>query len=157
MREGCCFTGHRIIPAAVAGPLENALADAVRRACLRGIREFYAGGAIGFDMLAEETVLRAKAEFPDLRLHLILPCRDQADRWQSDLRRRYAKILSAADSVKYVSLRYCPGVMAARNRELVNAASHCIAYLSHPGGGTAQTVAMAESAGLTVENLAEVL
>ena len=39
---------------------------------------FYgAGGALGFDTLAAQTVLDMKKEYPQLRLILVLPCEDQ--------------------------------------------------------------------------------
>ena len=50
---------------------------------------------------------------------LILPGREQADRWSAAARARYRSILGRADSVVYVSPVYYQGCMLARNRRLV--------------------------------------
>ena len=42
----------------------------------RGVTDFYNGGAIGFDMLCAKTVIALKAEYSDIKLHLLLPCPD---------------------------------------------------------------------------------
>lgn len=155
--SGCCFTGHRMIPWQTGDRLRILLAGQIRELYRAGIRDFYAGGALGFDMMAEETVCRLKEnDLPQARLHLILPCTDQDARWNNTDRSRYRELLARADSVRYITQFYCPGVMAARNRELVASATVCIAYLTH-AGGTAQTVSMAREAGRRIINLADLL
>ncbi len=55
MIENCCFTGHRRLPSGEAlSLLRERTCEAIRGAYRLGARQFYAGGAIGFDMLAEE-------------------------------------------------------------------------------------------------------
>ena len=43
-----------------------------------------AGGALGFDTLAAQTVLEMKKEYPQLRLILVLPCENQTRGWHSE-------------------------------------------------------------------------
>ena len=64
-------------------------------------------------------------------------------------------MLSLSDSYLYLAEEYSDGVMAARNRALVEAAELCIAYMKNPASGTGGTLAMARRRGLTVRNLAE--
>ena len=66
----CCFTGHRIIK--ITPELVQRLRDAIVDVIGKGVMEFYNGGAIGFDMLAAETVIELKAEYPDIKLHMLL-------------------------------------------------------------------------------------
>ena len=155
--EGCCFTGHRRLPAGDAGIRIIALTeDAVRQAHSMGCRRFYAGGALGFDMLAAAVVCRLRdSELPDISLHLLLPCRGQEARWSVRDRERYRKMIELADTHVYLYEEYADGVMAARNRALVNAADLCIAYMMAPGSGTGLTVSMAKRRGIPVINLAE--
>ena len=54
----CCFTGHRAIPARALPALAEELEQTLRRLIGEGMRYFGAGGALGFDTLAAETVLR---------------------------------------------------------------------------------------------------
>ena len=50
----CCFTGHRIIK--ITPELVQRLRDTIVDVIRQGVTEFFDGGAIGFDMLAAETV-----------------------------------------------------------------------------------------------------
>ena len=85
MREQtACFTGHRTIPPQQLEDLAQRLRAAVEDAIGRGYRYFGAGGALGFDTLAAQTVLDLKKIYPHIRLILVLPCRSQAERWNRD-------------------------------------------------------------------------
>ena len=104
--EACCFTGHRHLP---MGEEKDRLRDrceaAVRHAYTLGCRRFYAGGALGFDMLAAAIVCRLRdTEYPDMSLHLLLPCKDQEAKWGERDKLRYTAMLSLADTcVSYTS------------------------------------------------------
>lgn len=149
----CAFTGHRRLSAAEEAALRPLLLRGIAYVYARGVRDFYAGGAYGFDILAEEAVLSFREAHSDIRLHLILPHKGQEKRWTAQDTARYHAVLAAADSAVYLSEAYYPGVMRNRNLCLIEKADVCIAYLVS-GGGTAQTVSMAKRKGLTVFNLA---
>lgn len=157
--RSCCFTGHRFLPGGERYyRLRDLCEQAIRAAYAEGFRRFYAGGALGFDMLAAALVCSLRdSEFPDMRLELILPCRDQAARWSARDRERYVTMLSAADATVTLADVYAPGVMQARNRALIEAADLCIAYMTTPSSGTGTTVAMARRRGIPVRNLADAL
>lgn len=93
----CCFTGHRIIPAAVLPGLKEELEQAVREMVDRGVSRFLCGGARGFDTLAAQTVLQLKREYPTLELFLVLPCRDQARGWSSEEAIQYEAVRRRAE------------------------------------------------------------
>lgn len=151
-RNACCFTGHRIIAKADRAPLAAALEAEVRRLALRGVTEFYAGGARGFDTLAAECVLRVRETLP-VKLHLILPCRDQCRGWTSPERVRYGEILRRADSVRYICGEYEEDCMLRRNDALVASSGICVCYMQRPRGGTAYTVRRARLEGLEIIHL----
>ncbi len=154
----CCFTGHRRLPRGIYPSLRAATEAAIRRAYAAGCRRFFAGGALGFDMLAAAIVtLLRDSEYPDITLTLLLPCRDQDSRWSEGDRRRYAAMLSAADVVHTLAPTYYEGVMRERNRALVASADLCIAYLTDRASGTGTTVTMAERRGIPVWNVADEL
>lgn len=150
----CCFTGHRQIPpeerAELAGRLERTVASLYRR----GVRYFGAGGALGFDTLAAQTVLRLREDCPGMRLILVLPCPDQARGWRAEDAAEYERIRSRADKVVYTAGRYTPGCMHRRNRHLVDHSGVCVCYLTRDGGGTAYTVRYAGEQGPAVINIA---
>ena len=155
MREmTACFTGHRSIPLMQRGTVRKKLEKTVRELIGKGYRYFGAGGALGFDTMAADVILRLRNEFPDIRLILVLPCKTQADRWSEKDRKIYEKQKAAADKVIYVSETYYNGCMLVRNRRLVDNSSVCVAYLTHAGGGTAYTVRYAEKSGVPVISIA---
>ncbi len=151
-----CFTGHRQIPPVEREWLHVLLRQELERQLAAGARVFRCGGALGFDTLAALTVLELRQQDFPAELELVLPCPTQAESWRERDRRQYAEILSQADRVRYSGSNYYNGILQLRNRQLVEGADVCIAYLkgSH-GGGTAYTSALALRAGLEYINLAE--
>ena len=149
----CCFTGHRIIK--ITPELVQRLCDAIVDVIGHGVTEFYDGGAIGFDMLAAESVIELKAEYFDIKLHLLLPCpaEEQIKGWNKSQITRYETILNAADSVTVVSDHYSRDCMKQRNERLVELADCCICYCTNPRSGTGQTMRMAKDKGIEVKNI----
>lgn len=153
MSKTCLFTGHRVIPQEIRARLSRVLVETVEALYAADYRTFCAGGALGFDRMAADTVLALKQRYPDIRLLLMIPCRDQADHWSQAERAAYERQLREADEVRVLAEQYYDGCMRERNRQMVEAADCCIAYVTSPHSGAAQTVHMAEAHGLYVLNL----
>ena len=153
----CCFTGHRDISPAKVPEIKEKLNTVISQLTQEGYTDFYNGGAIGFDMLAAEAVLEMKKMHPHIRLHIIVPCENQSQRWSQDNIDRYNAIITLADEVKILSPFYFNGCMQVRNRYMVDNSSVCIAYLERTTGGSAGTAKYAEGKGLTVINIADKL
>lgn len=151
--RGCSFTGHRAIPDRHYGGLVRLLQRAIEYAYGLGCRNFYAGGAVGFDTLAAREVLRYRVTHPDVRLVLLLPCINQNKHWNASDTDAYEYILSEANEVVYLSEEYTDGCMQRRNMALAEACDVMIAYVGKPRSGAAQTVRMAERLGRRVYNL----
>ncbi len=154
MSKICCFTGHRDIkdvPANVlSARLEKTIVDLVEN---EGVTDFRAGGARGFDSMAALAVLALKEKYPQIKLHLILPCKNQDKGFKLVEKQVYKYNLAHADSVVYVSEKYYAGVMLDRNRKLVDGADVCVAFMNHLGGGTYYTVNYARKNKVEVRNL----
>ena len=118
---------------------------------------FRAGGAMGFDTLAAEAVLSLRARYPQIRLELFLPFPEQTLKWPADAIRAYEKIIQAADAIHYTCPSYSMAAYRLRNRQLVENAQVCIAYLTDSTGGTAYTCALALKNGLELINLGDEL
>ena len=75
--------------------------------------------------MASLSVLRLKEKYPEVRLHLILPCSndEQTDGWNTKRKAEFEKILGLADSVEYVSEHKTGACMKERNARLVELAS----------------------------------
>ena len=149
-----CFSGHRRLPQNCE-ELRAKLKKEIIGLIERGVVFFGAGGALGFDMLAEETVIELKADYPHIRLILVLPCPpdQQTMKWSTDQRQRYYEILERADKVRVLSPQYTDDCMYARNRRLVENSAYLICYLREQRGGTAYTVDYADRQGIQIIRL----
>ena len=153
MPSACAFSGHRKIEKRLEGSVIEHLSRAIGYAYGEGCREFYCGGAVGFDTLAAREVIRFRMSHPDIRLILYLPCLNQDMKWSPRERDAYEHVLASADEVRYVSEEYTKTCMKERNQALVDSADILIAYVGYSTSGSAQTARMAERAGKRVFNL----
>lgn len=153
----CCFTGHRVIPEGNMRKIFELMPSVLDELYGKGVREFRAGGALGFDTLAALCVLDFRKTHPDVRLNLILPCRDQDQKWSSFDRKTYRFIIEKADSVMYISELYTSGCMYKRNRSLVNGSDICLSYVARSDGGSAYTFLYALEHGLEIINLYDII
>ena len=149
----CSFTGHRQIKKEHESALPNLIYRAVEYAYSKGCRTFLTGGALGFDTLAAREVIRFRMLHSDVRLVLVLPCPEQANRWSGTQQRSYNHTLECADEIIYVSEEYTPTCLKKRNHKLACDADMLISYVSRSNSGSAQTVRMALSLGREVYNL----
>lgn len=151
--KSCAFTGHRKIVPEHYNALVDLLFRGISYVYSEGVRDFYIGGAVGFDTIAAQQVLRFRINHPDVKIHLVLPCMNQSERWSERQRDMYEYILSSADTVEILYENYVDGCMRDRNRRLVDYADVLIAYVGKGGSGSAQTRRMAEEKGITIYNL----
>ncbi len=148
------FTGHRHI-----GSEETArkLHNVLELLAEQGADVFCAGGATGFDMLAAQTVIKLKEEYPWISLVLILPCppEDQSASFSEQNRELYFTILAEADRVETISSSYTKDCMKKRNQRLIDLADICVCCYdtARSNTGTGQTVRMAEKKGIEIINL----
>ena len=150
-----CFTGHRTIPMLKKWKIEKKLKETLEALIENGYCYFGAGGALGFDTIAAQTVLGLKKKHPEIKLILVLPCKNQTRSWEEKDVSVYESIIEQADKVVYTQEHYDRGCMFKRNRHLVDNSSVCVAYLTEEKGGTAYTVNYANQKGVKVINIAE--
>ena len=148
------FTGHRDIYRTEGSDAFELLCATVRSFIEKGYKFFITGGALGFDTMAAEAIIKLRAEFPQIKLILMLPCKSQTAAWGAWQIRKYNETLRAADEVIYTSEEYSRECMFIRDRAMADASSVCIAYCKKQKGGTAYTVSYALKKGISVTNLA---
>ncbi len=155
-KHSCCFTGHRIIKKIHRPVIEKNLTEVLEFLIESvKVKHFFAGGALGFDTLAATTVLTLKERYPDISLHLILPCKTQSFNWQDEDKDLYNLIIKDADSVEYIDDDYTKECMMKRNRALVDSSLYCLYYMYKNNGGTFYTVNYAKRNNLFLVNLNE--
>ncbi len=136
----CFFTGHRNIPHNKIERITAQVERAVRVLYSRGYRSFICGGAVGFDQLCAELILRLKSELKDIELRLILPCLDQDKFFTEKQKESYRKIRAAADKIDVLYENYTRSCMLERNRRMADESSVCVAYCIKATGGSAYTI-----------------
>ena len=149
----CAFTGHR--PQNLPWQFNEAdtnclklkqiLNQQISQLAKNGFTDFLSGMALGSDTWAAEAVLNLRKKKPALKLHCILPCKTQAEKWPVSEQERYQKILAQADSIFFTSRNYHPNCMLERNRFMVEKAHLLLAvYNGQPHSGTAAAVRHAQ-------------
>lgn len=149
----CCFTGHRKIPYSELDQVMQKLNKEIRKAMQKGVDTFICGGALGFDKVCAELILKLKETEKNLKLMLVLPCQARHKFWGSKTREKYQFILSAADAIIYISDAYFKDCRKKRNERMVALSDMCIAYLRKKISGTGQTVHMAERKNIVIVKL----
>ena len=153
MNKACAFTGHR--PSKLPWrynetdsrcvALKMVLTEQITALIEAGVTQFLSGMAEGTDIFCSEIVLALREKNPKIKLHCILPCTAQAEKWSVSSQELYRSILGRADSVVYVSRDYHEKCMLDRNRFLVEHAATLLAvYNGEQRGGTAATIRYAQ-------------
>ena len=156
--KSVCFTGHSKVK--ITNELISLLNETLISLIENGATDFYAGGALGWDMLCEQAIIDLRKKFPQIKLHLVLPCssEEQTAKWNDIQKAEYQIILNAADMIEYTSDHYYDGCMKIRNARLTELADCCVCYYDNRSrSGTGQTVRMAERKGIKIINLTQML
>lgn len=152
--KSLAFTGHRTVPVERQNEIRARLVEAVSVASKSGITCFFSGMAMGFDLLAAETVLSLKGRYPDIRLIAVVPFRKQSCRWPSMEKEHYQKIISQADQVIILSEHYFKGCLLRRNDFMLEHSCGVIAYYEGKTyGGTFYTCKEARKRCIDIINL----
>ncbi len=144
MEKICCFTGHREIAERDAQNLYAQIINAAETLIAEGFSEFRCGGAMGFDRMAADAVLALRKKYPNIKLHIYVPCLDQNKYFSPEENQHYLAQIHAADKILCISKTYYKGCMLQRNRAMVDGAQACIAFVRRQNGGSAYTVRYAE-------------
>ena len=156
MNAKCCFTGHRNIHQSDELKIGAQVRKQVLTLIEKGVTTFYVGGAVGFDMLAAESLIHLREEENiDLRIVSALPFPEWRDKWSKSEKRRQDIIMEKSDEVFFVANRYSREAYLTRDRKMVDESAYCIAYCTRRSGGTAYTIRYAQKKGLRVVNVAD--
>lgn len=158
LREKTCFfTGHRDIPQDKIPEIQEKLEEAVKELIEKGVIYYAVGGALGFDTVAALTILKLKSEYPQVKLVMILPCKNYDFSWQGKDLKGFEVLKQRCDKVIFTAERFYNGCMYKRNRHMADGSGYCICYQRAATGGTAYTVNYAKSLGIHINNIAEII
>lgn len=155
-QKTCFFTGHRIFPEAITAELTDRLDTILPEIIEKGYHTFLSGGALGFDLLAAQAVLRQRERNPELRLIFVLPCTEHTVRWKREDDLHFQALLKQAGESIYLYGPYHKYCLKERNLFMAQHAGCCISALrNHRQSGTAQAVRFAIEEKIPVQNLLE--
>ncbi len=147
-----CFTGHRQLPQGQElEQLNENLKNSIQTAIHDGYQTFLFGGCYGWDLLCANEVIALKKDHPHIAVHAIIPYEEQANDWTEEQRELYFNTMPLCDEVITLQTHFDLQCFAKRNQHMVDHSRQVIAYWNgNPRSGTAQTIHMAEKAGLEV-------
>ena len=154
-----CFTGHRSqkLPWRFNEKdnrcieMRKTAKEKIEQSIIDGYVYFISGMALGFDIICAEIVLELKKKYPHIKLVCAIPCKNQDKLWSDEYKKRYHKILSKADTIRYIAEEYTKTCMLERNDYMLKNSSKVIALFNGLQGGTKSTIQKAEKMGLMVD------
>lgn len=159
----CCFTGYR--PDKFSFKLggnnlrnaefENRLFSAISDLIDTGVTVFYTGMAMGFDIIAAETILDIAKLRDDSSIRLVpcVPFIEQSKNFSSNWKKRYDDVLSKADQTILLSDKYFKGCYMARNKFMVDNSDVVLTCFDGKPGGTKNTLDYAKEKGRKIINI----
>lgn len=162
--KSCCFTGYRPekFPFELKAnnpdyiKFDNKLIDAVFSLPREGCTTFYCGMAMGFDIIAAETVLAVKNAFSEpLKLICVLPFENQSYNFPADWKIRFNSVLQKCDEKIILAEKYFTGCYQERNTYMVDNSDYVITWFDGQSGGTKNTIRYAKKIGRQIFNIYE--
>ncbi len=157
MKNVVCLTGHRLISNDKIRIVSKRLEAVLKVLINNGYSYFGVGGALGFDKIAALTIISLKSIYNNIKLILVLPCKEHFKYWNDKEKSDFYEIKFYADKIVYISDEYYKGCTLERNRHLVDCSKICVCYLNKDYGGTAYTVNYAKKKGLFIINIDDIL
>ena len=133
----CVFTGHRELPSDFS---KRRLRLEIKKLVNAGVDTFFCGMAMGFDLLAAETVISVKRKNPHVRLIACIPCIGQEKYFSKADQKRYVNALKKVDEQVILADSYYRGCMQARDKYMAERGDIMLAYCIKKEGGAAYTV-----------------
>jgi uncharacterized phage-like protein YoqJ len=153
--RSAAFSGHRHISPDRVPTLIRNLDATIARLYEEGVTTFHCGMAMGFDLMAAESVLNLRAFHPEVKLIAVIPFKGQDKFYIDEDKARYAKVLASADNKVIMSKSYSKSSYLRRNIYMLKNASVLVAYLdpTQKYGGTAYTCSHAHEYSVYLINL----
>ena len=95
--KSCAFTGHRYLDGDFSA---RKLKKEVKKLVENGVEIFYNGMAMGFDLIAAETVLSLKKKYPLIKLVACVPCYGQ-EKYFSEEDNKVENAFTSGDSTDF--------------------------------------------------------
>lgn len=149
----CCFAGHQTIRREDVKDLMINLDKVVKVLIEQGVKQFLCGGTVGFNMTSALYISTLKEQGYPIKLFLVLPYNNQAQKESETQKEIYEFVKSVADKITFMPKDYETNYVKKCNQRIVECSHLCISYLRSNKGHTAQTVRYAKKKGIKVISL----
>jgi len=153
--KSCFFIGHKNLDTNKITKIKKHLEDEIINLINQGVTNFYSGGLIGFDLLAAETIINLKSQFPNITLSTVIAYEDQYEDWTPINQQRYFLILRESDKINILSNNYYNNCILIRHKYVIESSNYCIAYIKISFGDTFYGVSYAQKCEIPIINLAD--
>ncbi len=110
--------------------LKRNLRNTIWKYHCKGMSDFYVNCEYGIPLWSAEIVYALK-KYNDIKLHIVVPCEEQASEWCEEWRDRYYRVHEAADSIEFVSKQYTKTCYAEADERIAEK-SDCILIFGEP-------------------------
>ena len=150
-----CFTGHRTINPNKLQAVKEKLYYTIMKLYNEGHRTFLCGMAIGFDLLAAETLIELKETYKDIIIVACIPFVGQENRFSPTDQERYNKVINEVNSKVIIAQAFSKQSYLLRNIYMLAHSSIVVAYFDTniKKGGTFFTYNKAIKMGKEVRNI----
>ena len=162
----CCFTGYRPSKLPFLNnkdgedfiEFENSIISVLTKLINENCIVFYTGMAMGFDIIAAETVLLMKKIYKDkdIRLISVLPFENQNDSFDDEWKKRFDNIIKNCDEKIILSQNYYKGCYQKRNKYMVDNSDFVITWFDGQKGGTKNTLDYAAKKKRQIFNISKI-
>ena len=160
MQNTVCFSGYRPekfgfdLNSPQGQRLTQDLEKCIQTLINKGFENFIVGGAMGFDTLCGEILIKLKKDYPNTKIYSYIPFKNMHLYFGAPWRDRQKLVLQNS-FVTVLNRDFYRGCYFERNRKMVDEAQVLVCYYDGAGGGTAYTENYARKKGLEIINLAK--
>ena len=123
-----CFTGHRTVNPNKLQAVKEKLNYTIMELYNKGHRTFLCGMAIGFDLLAAETLIDLKEKHKDIIIVACIPFIGQENRFCPTDKARYNKVINEVNSKVIIARSFSKQSYLLRNLYMLEHSSIVITY-----------------------------
>lgn len=134
--------------------LHTQIEKAIVKALDSSYRKFFTGMVDGFDLVAAETLLKIKEEYPqykDIYITAVIPYPEYScsENWQ----KLFDIVKSCANQIIYISPKYTNDCFQMRNQYIIDNSSYMICFWNSDKADISPVIKMAKDNELFIDNL----
>lgn len=152
------FSGHRNLDTNKIDSIRDRVKIKIQEAYTNGYKHFMVGGALGFDMIVLEELIKYKKEHitRDVKftVEVAIPFKNHNEKWSIHDIIKFENLLDYTNKITYTSNSYDETCYSIRNKYMVDRSDKLIVYWKpNTYGGTFNAMKHGEDKGIFIENI----